>query len=75
MARGAQVGLLSVLGLICGSVGGWMLGQPLYEIFGPPWAQWGSEFEGFGVSMVCALIGGLAGSIGLSVIGWRLNRR
>jgi hypothetical protein len=64
------VASISILGTLVGLVLGAVLGGVLYEVVGPPWAQFGVEFEGMGWALQGALWGGavsLGGTLTLAL--------
>jgi hypothetical protein len=72
--RASEVVLLvsaTLTGIGLGSVVGFLAGAFLYEALGPPWAQFGYEFEGLRE----ALLGGAIGSIVGGVIAYRTTAR
>lgn len=55
--------LFSILGgLLTGAVAGAWLGAQYYVRLGPPWGQYGYEFEGMAETAAGAVIGGLVGA-------------
>ena len=60
-------------GLLVGVVAGGWLGAQYYIHLGPPWGQYGYEFEGFGQTVAGAAIGGLVGAAvgGAAALRWR----
>ena len=63
MLRAGARFLAAGVGLVAGVVGGFSLGGFLYELFGPPWAQFGYEFEGLDWPFWSAVITGFVGLV------------
>jgi hypothetical protein len=61
------VTVVTVIGAVVGIVLGAVLGGVLYEEAGPPWAQFGYEFEGSGWALRGALYGGSSAWAGASL--------
>ena len=58
-------------GLLAGAVAGGWLGAQYYIHLGPPWGQYGYEFEGFAETAAGAGIGGVVGAaVGAAVPVW-----
>lgn len=67
--------LVTVVGITLGAVAGFAAGAALYQATGPPWRQFGYEFEGAGHALVGALIGAVAVGILANRIAARFARR
>lgn len=70
--------LLAVLAVLCGAalgtvVGAW-LGKQYYVHLGPPWGQYGYEFEGLWESLVGAALGAVVGAALSAVLVVRRRR-
>jgi hypothetical protein len=70
----AFVALSTLVAGVVGIVLGGIVGGALYEPFGPPWAQFGADFEGFGWVLQGALSGGAASMLVAGLVARAVRR-
>jgi gas vesicle protein len=69
-----NVVLAALAGLLAGVVVGGVLGAQYYVHLGPPWGQYGYEFEGFLETLVGAGVGALVGAAAATALAIRSRR-
>jgi hypothetical protein len=73
--RDRMITLVALLaGLVAGAVLGGLVGALYYIYLGPPWGQYGYEFEGVIETLVGGVIGALVGAVAAVVLRIHLGR-
>jgi gas vesicle protein len=69
-----NVVLAALGGLLAGLVAGGVVGAQYYVHLGPPWGQYGYEFEGFLETLVGAAVGAVVGTAAATALALRSRR-